>query len=128
MVVDMTLLYVDHRFREHLTGQHPERPERIIQVERQLERTGLIERCVRPTWSPADDDMLLRAHTAEYLRNVANFAALGGGRIEDDTVVSERSEFVARLAAGAAVDATQRVLRNEARTAFVLSRLPVIMR
>ena len=51
-------------------------------------------------------------------------AARGGGRPEPDTVVSPASFDVARLAAGAAGDAVDRVLAGEDRTALCLVRPP----
>jgi len=120
----MTLLYQDDAFLEHETGQHPERPVRLTAIRRQLERTGLDERCQRPAWQPVTDAQLARVHDLGYARSVQSYAEKGGGRIEADTVVSPRSYEVARLAAGAACDAVQRVLKGEDRNALVLARPP----
>jgi acetoin utilization deacetylase AcuC-like enzyme len=55
---------------------------------------------------------------------VSDYAADGGGRIDVDTVVSERSYDVAALAAGAAQDAVRRVMAGEDQTALCLVRPP----
>ena len=55
---------------------------------------------------------------------MAQFAAAGGGRIEADTIVCPASYDVARLAAGAAVDAVRRVVGGEDTQAMCLVRPP----
>jgi acetoin utilization deacetylase AcuC-like enzyme len=120
----MTLLYYHDFFLDHDTGAHPERPARLIQVMRQLERQGLPSQCRRPEWQPISTERLIRVHRADYAAQVEAFAWHGGGRIEVDTVVSAASYDVARLAAGAAADATDRVLRGEDTTALCLVRPP----
>ena len=120
----MTLLYYDPRFLDHLTGKHPERPERLTQSIRHLERTGLLATCGPPTWSAASPQRLHAVHSVEYLDDLRRFAASGGGRIEEDTVVSLHSFEVAALACGAACDAVVRVVQGEDRTALCLVRPP----
>jgi acetoin utilization deacetylase AcuC-like enzyme len=63
-------------------------------------------------------------HAAVYVDALADLAGRGGGRPEPDTVVGPASFDVALLAAGAAVDAVDRVLIGEDRTALCLSRPP----
>jgi len=120
----VTLLYLSDRFLDHETGRHPERAERIRQVSRHLERTGLADRCRRAPWSEASIDQIARVHERPYIDEVARFAAAGGGRIEADTVISTASFDVARLAAGAAVDAVTRVVKEDDRRALCLVRPP----
>ncbi len=125
----MTLLYSDPRFLEHNTGTHPERAARLEQVVRHLERQGLDSLCRRVEWEPISPERLARVHRPEYAAAFAAFAARGGGRIEEDTVVSAASYEVARLAAGATADAVDRVLlfdntNHRDRTALCLVRPP----
>jgi len=120
----MTLLYYDKRLLDHLTGQHPERPQRLEAVARHLERTGLAELCQRPSWSAASLERVGLIHSPEYLAELSHFARRGGGRIEVDTVVSPDSYDVTLLAAGAICDAVERVVRGEDRHAFCLIRPP----
>jgi acetoin utilization deacetylase AcuC-like enzyme len=120
----MTLLYYDPRFLDHRTGDHPERPERLIQVARHLERTGLDQRCRRPTWDIVSTERLARVHSVKYAADLLIFEHSGGGRAEADTVVHEGSVEVARLAAGAVCDAVVRVVRGEDTTALCLVRPP----
>ncbi len=120
----MTLLYYDPRFLDHDTGQHPEQPERLRQIIARLERTGLIDQCVRPQWQPASRDRLQLVHESAHIDRVAAAASHGGARLDPDTVVSRASFDVAQLAAGAACDAVDRVLTGEANTALCLVRPP----
>ncbi|MDX1945545.1 MAG: histone deacetylase [Pirellulaceae bacterium] len=120
----MTLLYANPLFLEHITGPHPEKPLRLSTIERQLAETGLAARCTPATWNPATVEQVARVHRPEYIESVRKFAAGGGGRIEADTVVSERSFDAAMLAAGAACDATRRVLAGEDKSALCLVRPP----
>jgi acetoin utilization deacetylase AcuC-like enzyme len=120
----MTLLYYDPRFLDHDTGAHPERPRRLVQIVSRLEETGLADQCVRPTWQPVSDDRLLRVHTQLHVDTVAAVARRGGGSLDPDTVASAASYDVARLAAGAACDAVDRVLAGAQSTALCLVRPP----
>jgi acetoin utilization deacetylase AcuC-like enzyme len=120
----MTLLYCDPRFLDHDTGNHPERALRLEQVAARLESTGLMGQCPRPRWEPATRERLERIHEPGHIETVAALAARGGGHLDPDTVVSPQSFDVARLAAGAACDAVDRVLAGEDKTALCLVRPP----
>jgi acetoin utilization deacetylase AcuC-like enzyme len=120
----MTLFYYDPLFQEHLTGDHPENGGRIRSVVRHLNFVRFDTSCLRPSWYPASVDRLCYVHSHEYVDFVREFAERGGGRIEQDTIVSERSYDVARLAVGAVCDAVERVVDGQAKTAFCLVRPP----
>jgi acetoin utilization deacetylase AcuC-like enzyme len=120
----MTLLYYDPLFLEHRTGTHPERPERLVQVMRHLERTALDRRCGRVAWRPISPERLSLVHTPQYQAAVAAFCKAGGGRIEADTRTSAKSCDAALLAAGAACDAVGRVLKGQDTQALCLVRPP----
>ena len=121
----MTLLYASPLFLNHVTGpHHPERPERLLAVHRQLERTGLEGRCERPAWQPADSAYLAQLHDPTYVAAVERFAFQGGGHIEADTVVSPGSWVAACLAAGAVRDAVARVVAGPTSQALCLPRPP----
>jgi len=120
----MTLLYTSPQFQQHLTGAHPEHPRRLLAIEAMLADSGLGSRCQQPAWQPASVAAIERVHDPHYVEYVERYAAAGGGRIEADTVLSEQSYQVARLAAGAVCDALARVLRGEDQTALCLVRPP----
>ena len=120
----MTLLYGDPLFLEHDTGRHPERPERLRAVWKQLDQTGLANRCQRGETRLAMRAEICRLHDPDYVDSVREFCERGGGRIEADTVVSRRSYDAARLAAGTALAAVDAVLQGEDSTALCLVRPP----
>lgn len=120
----MTLLYTSPVFLEHDTGAHPERALRLATISRHLDAEGLAQKCSHPQWSPAAREQIGRLHPEPWYDVVRDFAAAGGGRIEADTVVSERSFDAATLAAGAVCDAVSRVLNGEDKTALCLVRPP----
>jgi acetoin utilization deacetylase AcuC-like enzyme len=120
----MTLLYTDPRFLDHDTGRHPERALRLQKTTAHLQSTGLAAQCAKPGCQPASLERIGRVHQPVYVESIAALAARGGGRPESDTVVSPASFDVARLAAGAAADAVDRVVNGEDRTALCLVRPP----
>jgi acetoin utilization deacetylase AcuC-like enzyme len=97
------------RFVEHQTPPgHPERPERAQIMDDVARRWG--ERGVEIVApSPATREHLARVHDAAYLDAIA---ATSGRAValDPDTFTSPESDDIARLAAGAAVDAVDRVL------------------
>jgi acetoin utilization deacetylase AcuC-like enzyme len=123
-VVAVTLLYTDPVFQQHITGSHPEHPRRLAAIHAHLQQRGLTPRCTIPQCKPATTTQLERVHDPLYVEHLQRYSAAGGGRIEVDTVVSERSYDVAALAAGAACDAVHRVITGEDSTALCLVRPP----
>jgi acetoin utilization deacetylase AcuC-like enzyme len=120
----MTLLYYTPELLNHDTGPHPECAGRLLPTVRQLHKLALHFPLVRPDFAPVSLARLERVHPPDYVDHVRRFAAAGGGHLDSDTVVSEASFDVARLAAGAVCDAVERVVRGEDRRAFCLVRPP----
>ncbi|QDU56754.1 histone deacetylase family protein [Aeoliella mucimassa] len=121
----MTLLYYNPQFQEHQTGNtHPENPGRLLPIVRHMNFVALGPHCRRPSWEPATIAQLAQVHDRSHIAMVREFASKGGGWIEQDTYVSDRSADVAMLAAGAACDAVQRVVAGEDHQAFCLIRPP----
>ncbi len=120
----MTLLYTDPCFLDHETGSHPECAERMRRVNAHLHKTGLATRCELQKIVPVAQEHLGRVHDPKYVAQVRDLATRGGGRIEADTVVSERSYDVTLRAAGAACDAVRQVVNGSASRALCLVRPP----
>jgi acetoin utilization deacetylase AcuC-like enzyme len=120
----MMLLYTHPIFLEHKTGNHPENADRLRAITRQLHTRGIDAQCTRPTWKPASEEQIDRVHDHRYVWSVQEFASSGGGYVDPDTVVSERSFEAAELAAGAVCDAIARIVRGEDRFAFCAVRPP----
>jgi acetoin utilization deacetylase AcuC-like enzyme len=121
------LVAYDDRLTEHLVGvEHPERPDRVRVVARELERRGMFDEridtvVVRP-------DELARVHTRPYIELVqrecrslesGDAALLSTG----DTAIDAGSYDAAARAAGGTLAALDRVCA-ERRGAFALVRPP----
>jgi acetoin utilization deacetylase AcuC-like enzyme len=121
----MVTLYTDERMLDHAPGpRHPERPERLRMVLRQLDRVGLSARCGKGTVREATDEEILRVHTPGHLAAISRFDAKGGGLIEVDTGMSAGSQRAGRLAAGAAIDAVRGAIQGVDPLAFCAIRPP----
>jgi acetoin utilization deacetylase AcuC-like enzyme len=117
-------LYFSHPSSlEHDTGAHPENASRLRAIEAALGEAGWprLERVEAPA---ATRDQLARVHTAEHIDAIERFAAAGGGLLDLDTIMSERSFEAALHAAGGPVDAVERLLAGEDRFAFCGLRPP----
>src|SRR5687768_4749519 len=122
----MTILFETHaRYLDHIAGRgHPERPERLEAVLIGADQAGLGEALVRVEPRPATREELERVHPAIYLDAVERFCSAGGGRLDPDTAVVPGSWEAAVLAAGAGLDAIDRLDRGEADAAFCAVRPP----
>ncbi|HMO12598.1 MAG TPA: histone deacetylase [Pirellulaceae bacterium] len=120
----MTLLYFDNDFLKHDTGNHCENRTRLTAIIERLESLGLLEQCERPSWKALSRQQVQTVHTPQHVEHIASVCNAGGGSLDADTIVSDQSFDVACLAAGAVVDAVERVVRGEQRTALCLVRPP----
>jgi len=120
------LLYVsDERFLDHDPGHgHPERPARLEAIERGLLAAGIEESVTRVAPRAATVEELTRVHPRPFVDAIQSLCASGGGPIDADTAVSRGSWAAALLAAGAGLDAIERLDRGEAAAAFCAVRPP----
>ncbi len=118
-------VFTDRRMIEHrVPSHHPERPERLQAILRQLERTGYHNTCPSGLVREVTREELARVHTADYLEAVKDLEAEGGGMLDPDTWLLPGSGLAARLAAGAAVEAVSYVMAEPGRRALCLVRPP----
>jgi acetoin utilization deacetylase AcuC-like enzyme len=108
---------------EHDTGPHPEQPARMLAIERELAARDWLgfSRVASPAVSRA---ALTAVHPESYVMGIEQLCARGGGAIDFDTVVSERSCEAALHAAGGAVALVDLLLDGEAETGFSAHRPP----
>jgi acetoin utilization deacetylase AcuC-like enzyme len=119
------LLATHPRFLDHETGRgHPERPARLGAVLDGLDAAGLGDALVRVEPRPATRAELERVHPAAHLDRLEAFCRAGGGHLDADTTAGPGSWEVALLAAGAGVDAVDRLAAGEADAAFCAVRPP----
>lgn len=121
----MPRLFTDRRCLDHDPQPgHPEAPARLIAINGMLKESGLGAACPHGTVSPASDEQLMRIHADNYISQLKEISATGGGRIDADTVMGRQSLDVAKLAAGAAIAAVDSVFTTPEHTAIVLMRPP----
>jgi acetoin utilization deacetylase AcuC-like enzyme len=121
-VMSLTIITSD-RFSEHQTPPgHPESPERAAVMARVVEawrkRGGEV---AEPP--PATLEQLGRVHGEAYLRRIASLSGQAVA-LDPDTYTSPETSDVAALAAGAAVEAVERVLGGRTERALAVVRPP----
>ena len=119
-------LVCDPCFEVHDTGVgHPERAARLARVRRELEESGLKERCTLIKPVAAEDEMLLRVHDAGHVERLRSSCAEGRPFLDSmDTALCRESDRVARLAAGSAVALARAVAQGELDRGFAALRPP----
>ena len=104
---------------------HPECPERLDAISDHLLSTGLMQLLVPYDSPAASEEQLGRAHTALHVRSiVANAPTEGHIHLDPDTSMGPGSLSAALHAAGAAVLATDLVMKGEVQHAFCAVRPP----
>jgi acetoin utilization deacetylase AcuC-like enzyme len=108
---------------EHDTGPHPERAERIVAIERELDDRGWmgLERVQSPRATRAQ---LTAIHPERHVAMIEAAAVRGGAQIDLDTVVSEGSFVAALHGAGGVVALVDRLLEGTAPSGFSVHRPP----
>ena len=127
----MTTAFFSHpECRLHDMGDgHPECPQRLDAIADQLLSSGLgavLDQCDAPL---ATLDQIRRAHSAGYVSEIHEFMdqvqVTGESRyLDPDTLVCPGTWRAALRSAGAAVAATEAVVRGDARNAFCSVRPP----
>ena len=122
----MSVLYAVHeRFLDHDSGPgHPERPARLVAVERGIEAAGLVDALVAVAPVPASEQDLERVHPGPYRRSLEAFCAAGGGHLDGDTHVGRASYEAAVLAAGAGLEVVRHLDAGDGVVGFCALRPP----
>jgi len=123
----MATAFITHSdcLKHEMGAWHPERPERLAAIEDQLIASGVGAQLARYDAPLASDEQLARVHPLEYVRAVRAAAPeTGTVHLDPDTAMNPHSLRAALRAAGAAVLATDLVLRGEADSAFCSVRPP----
>jgi acetoin utilization deacetylase AcuC-like enzyme len=118
----MTLVFTDPIFKAHETGPHPETPRRLAAIEKVLlNATKEIEVA---GGNEGDESWITEVHSPSQLTAAAELSARGGGHLDADTVLSQQSFAVAKIAAGSAVAAVDGVMGGAHRNSLCLVRPP----
>jgi len=115
-------LHHESSLRHDIPG-HPERPERIVALERMLRAREWLG--FTPVEAPAATRELLHAvHPERYVAFIEDLCARGGGMIDMDTAAVEATFEAALHAAGGAVALVDALLGGDAPTGFAALRPP----
>ncbi|PSN14876.1 histone deacetylase [filamentous cyanobacterium CCT1] len=126
-MADFAVIYSPD-FLSHDTGHfHPENAGRLKAVVAALEQVAWADqiewRSPTPVQQRDVDTLIAQLHNPRYVTALRELAHTGGGQIDGDTVVSDESYAVARLAVSAWLDGVDYV-RSTGHSAFVLARPP----
>ncbi len=117
-------IFYSERFKEHKTGEHPEKPERMDAVYNALKNMLPQDAVAWRKPRLASIQELELVHDASHIKFIEDLSTKGGGMADGDTPVSPASFEIARLSTGACLAAVDAVCNGEANTAFVASRPP----
>ncbi len=120
-----TQLYTHPIFQQHLTAPgHPERPERLIALEKALSVSDF-DALVRIEAPRGSEETILLAHPESHMAMVASSIPEEGlNRLDPDTVASPQTFEAVMHAIGAANAAVDAVFAGKTDNAFVASRPP----
>jgi acetoin utilization deacetylase AcuC-like enzyme len=111
--------------KHEMGTHHPERPQRLDSIEQHIAASDLGARLVRHQAPLATDEQLSRVHPIEYVRAIRDAAPEHGTvHLDPDTAMNPHTLSAALRAAGAAVLATDLVMKNSVRAAFASVRPP----
>jgi acetoin utilization deacetylase AcuC-like enzyme len=105
----------------------PENPKRLIDVIHYLlARTDVFtEDCqLFERFDMGSEEDILRVHTENYLQFIKNYSEQGGGILGDSTYLNKRSYKCILMAIGGAIEAANKVIRDEFAYSFALIRPP----
>jgi len=119
----MRVAYItDERYLNHDTGAgHPERKERLIAIEKAVRQFK--DRLLQPPAIYAAEEILLSVHLCEQIEKVQECSVVTGS-IDADTVCSEESYRIAKLAVGAGLSAIDGIKEGRFDRAFCAVRPP----
>ena len=123
----MTTAFITHTdcLKHDMGRGHPERPERLGAVADQLIASGIEKLLLRHEAPLASDAELARVHPIEYVRAIREAAPERGTvHLDPDTAMNPHTLSAALRAAGAAVLATDLVMKGEVSSAYCNVRPP----
>jgi acetoin utilization deacetylase AcuC-like enzyme len=114
----------DPLYLEHNRVGHVECRERLETTMQVLRERGLLERMVEVRPTQVSMDHLLAIHHEHYVKLVREVSERGGGHLDPDTYVNDRSFDVALLAAGGLLNLVDAIVSGEVANGFALVRPP----
>lgn len=103
---------------------HPECPERLLAITRDLEQSGLMSRLVSSPQRQAVDDDVLRCHTRAHLDRIRDTTRHDVTMLDADTYTNSQSYEAGLRAAGCVLQAIDDTVAGRVRHAFCAARPP----
>jgi len=117
--------YFHKDYLKHKTGSgHPERPERLQDLTQHLKETDIFAKLTHFSPGTCEVDRIKEVHPGHYIETIKNACKNGSHYLDSDTVVCEDSYEIALLAAGAATNACDSVMKGKVECAFCAVRPP----
>ncbi len=111
-------------YREHDMGlYHPESPERLQAIEREINKEHFKEPLIEIPPRPALTKELQRVHSLSYIHQISSTSGKNV-RLDPDTSTSPKSYDAALMAAGGVIEAVNWVLDKRVDQAFAMVRPP----
>jgi len=126
-IQDMSLLYLSHQdcTRHVMLEHHPESPARLLAIQQAVDEKDWQGALRSEQAGELDLACFAGIHPDDYLARLAELdPGEGIVRLDPDTAINRYSLRAARLAAGAAVKATEAVMLQRAERAFCAVRPP----
>ena len=123
----MTIAFITHPdcLLHDMGAMHPESPARLRAIDDQLIASGLGNFLLHAEAPLAQREHLERVHAADYIESIESRAPHSGMiHLDPDTAMCPDTLKAAQRAAGAAVLATDMVMKGEAQSAFCSVRPP----
>jgi acetoin utilization deacetylase AcuC-like enzyme/formylglycine-generating enzyme required for sulfatase activity len=119
------LIYDDIYLEHKTTPGHPESPERLVRIIKQLKDKGLYSQLVKLKPSPGDRRWIETIHSPEYIDRAKRSCENGAGYLDTgDVPISRKSYEAAVMAAGGVLTAIDAVMEHKVTNAFCAVRPP----
>ncbi len=124
MRASLCIVYDDVFTKHNPDPYHPERPQRLREVIKELNERGILDKVKIEGAVKASLSDVTRVHDEDYVKYIERAVASGARYIDPDTQVSRESFEVALYAAGSSIHGCERVLKEGFDVCFVLVRPP----
>jgi acetoin utilization deacetylase AcuC-like enzyme len=104
-----------------LSPDHPDSPERLLAIETAMARVDWLGCAVHAAPAAPERELEL-VHDPAHIRRIRDICARGGGQIDEDTYVGEKSYVAALHSAGGACEMVRALVGGETDAAFCATR------
>ncbi len=119
------LVYDDIYLEHKTTPDHPERPERLVEIVKRLKAEGLYSQLLELKPTPAGLDWIETVHSPDYVERAKNSCENDTGYLDSlDVPISARSYEAAVMAAGGMLAAIDGVMEKKVVNTFCAVRPP----